>query len=60
MPTKKFIFIVGEDVIGDILVPGTEKFLPLQQALVEGINIIEVNPETEILIGETYVAESNS
>lgn len=60
MATKKFIFVVGEDIVGDILVPGTDRFLPLQEALVEGINIIEVTPETEIVIGDTYIAESSN
>ena len=59
MSTKKFIFVIGEDVVGDILVPGLEKFLPLQQALVDGINIIEIDPETEINLGDIYIKESN-
>jgi hypothetical protein len=60
MATKKFIFVVGEDVVGDIVVPGIEKFLPLQQALVSGINIIEVDPSLEIVLGQTYISESNN
>ena len=60
MATKKFIFVVGEDIVGDILVPGTDRFLQLQESLIEGINIIEVTPETEIVIGDTYIAESSN
>ena len=60
MSTKKFIFVIGEDIVGDLLVPGTDKFLPLQEALITGINIIEVTPETEISIGDIYIAESSN
>lgn len=60
MSTKKFIFVIDEDIVGDIVVPGTERFLPLQEALVAGINIIEVTPETEISIGDTYIAENSN
>lgn len=60
MSTKKFIFVVGEDVVGDMLVPGIDRFLPLQEALINGVNIIEVSPETEIIIGDTYTSESSN
>jgi hypothetical protein len=58
METKKFIFVVGDDIVGDIVVPGVEKFLPLQQALLNEINIIEVDPSLEIVLGQVYTSES--
>jgi len=54
MPIKKFIIVVGDDVAGDITVPDVEKFLPLQEALTEGVIIMEVAPDVEVTTGWVY------
>jgi hypothetical protein len=54
MPTKKFIVVVEEDIAGDFMVPGNDKFLPFQEALLDSFKIIEVSPEMDVIVGQKY------
>jgi hypothetical protein len=55
MPTKKFLIIVDTDVAGELSVPGNEKYLPLQDALVSGdFTVIEVPIDTAVSVGQKY------
>jgi hypothetical protein len=55
MPTKKVLVIVNDDVAGELTIPPSDRFLPLQEALLPGeFSVIEVSEQTQVLIGQKY------
>ena len=57
MTVKKFIMVVDGDVAGGFVIPGNERFTPFQDALINGVNIMEVPVETNVYIGMQYDGE---
>ena len=48
MSPKKFILVVGEDVVGDMLMPHANKFQSIIDALSNNPKFIEVPADSEI------------